>query len=122
MKFRNKFVANSSSSCYILSLDDKWSKELLTKLKEVHVPKAACLGRGTSWVAGKDLPAYVAGHMEYEEKYGFSDIGSWIQEWIDEIGSDNLLFVMESDEGMGGDLPVELGEIIVHALSCTDYH
>jgi len=122
MKFRNKFVANSSSSCYILNLDDEWSKELLTKLKEVHVPKARGLGRGTGWAAGKDLPTYAADHMEYEKRFGYSSIGSWIQEWIDKLGNDKVLFVMESDEGMGGFLPLALDEIIAHASSCTDYH
>jgi len=122
MKFRRGFVSNSSSSCFILDLNDEWSRELLAKLEEVRVSKASGLGRGTGWMAGEDLRAYVADHVEYEKKYGFSSIGSWIQGWIDEIGIDNVLFVIESDEGMGGYLPVELNEIIAHSLACTDYH
>lgn len=121
MKIRNGFVANSSSSCYILSLENEWSRQLLEQLKG-HVPHARGLGRGTSWATGENLAAYADDYMEYEKKYGYSDLGSWIREWIDELGSDKTLFVMKSDEGMGGYLPVEVEEVLEHSLSSMEHH
>ena len=122
MKIRSSFVANSSSSCYILSLKDEWPRYLLEQLKG-HVPHTRGIGRGTSWATGTKLLVVIADHLEYENKYEhLSGLGSWIKEWVDELGSDKTLFVMESDEGMGGCLPVEIEEILEHSVSSTDYH
>jgi len=123
MKVRSGFVANSSSSCYILDLNDRWTKELLARLEQSGISEAVGLGRGTAWATGDRLIDYMNDLLGCEAKYGWVDgLGGWIQEWVDELGPGRILFVRESDEGMGGELPVELDAVIARSLACTEYH
>ena len=82
-----------------------------TYVKEVSIRKLseADLSRVTTIGTGKDIET----HIQFlENENWFPDISTKLRELIDEYGLENLMFLRESDEGMGGYLPDELNELL----------
>lgn len=98
MKKRNGFVSNSSSCCFILDLNRNGVKELVDKI----VAQEPCgLGRSTAKAVGEDAVQFANEWNSESEDWSYC-LGNWILEWSDKLGEENIVFLRESDEGMGG--------------------
>lgn len=103
MKIRSGFISNSSSSCFILDKRDPHVVDYIKKL-EGSVQQDGGYGRGTAFAVGQKAKDY-ANMLIEGDRWGVTDyLGRWINKWYDKLG-DNLVFIRESDEGMGGVLP-----------------
>ena len=82
---------------------------------EIDLQNALYVGRSTSYCVGNDLLTIVS---EWP-----SGLGNFVQSAIDKLGLENVLFIIESDEGSGGVLSGEMHEVIKEkALSEMEYH
>lgn len=93
MKIRNGFVSNSSSQCFILDYRKDSVKELLTHLS-ANLPRG---DRCTAIAIGGEA-------VDYANSYDMcsSALSDWILRWAEQLGENNVVFLRESDEGMGG--------------------
>jgi len=97
MKIRTGFISNSSSSSFILDIRDKGVKELVNKMITKNPYN---VNRLTAVAKGKDAVEYA---KQWDKIMGEGyTFGDWIREWAEKLGEDNIVFVRESDEGMGG--------------------
>lgn len=77
--------------------------------------------RGTAIAFGNNL-------LEYRNLMRSDEYGQWVADIIDsaitDYGIDNIMFLRESDEGMGGYLPAELHKLIErsYAIEVFEYH
>jgi hypothetical protein len=96
------FVSNSSSTAFILDLRDEGVKELVESNN--NVPKPLGLDRRTALAVGPFAVHYgrqwVADNAYWDSEY--RGLGHWIVEHALELGTENIVFARESDEGMGG--------------------
>jgi len=100
MKIRTGFVSNSSSSSFILDIRDKGVLELVNKMT---TKKPCDVNRLTAVAKGKDAVEYAKQwNNDVGEHHLKPTYGDWILEWSEKLGEDNIVFVRESDEGMGG--------------------
>lgn len=99
MKVRTGFVSNSSSSSFILDLRQEGVKELLTKVK-AKLPHD--LNRLTAMAIGEDATQYAIKWIAETGDITEGSYGNWILEWAKKLGEKNIVFLRESDEGMGG--------------------
>jgi len=118
MKIRAGFVSNSSSTAFILDLRAEGVKEMV---EQSSAPRAHGLGRGTAMAVGKAAVFYAEDWIEdtadwYEEGEG---LGPWIMKWANELGHDNVVFIRESDEGMGGYINFPVHKLAVAEM---EYH
>ena len=130
MKIRNGFVSNSSSSSFILDARNPEVQKLLPQINSL--PKPYGLDRCTAAAIGEDAIVYAnewnrdAGVDRFPDNYpALHDLGSWILHYAKEIGEDNVVFVRESDEGMGGMLSnVGLSYLDIDKLAIAEreYH
>lgn len=93
MKIRNGFVSNSSSQCFILDYRKDSVKELLTHLS-ANLPRG---DRCTAIAIGGEA-------VDYANSYDMcsSALSDWILRWAKQLGENNVVFLRENDEGMGG--------------------
>ena len=100
MKRRNGFVSNSSSCCFILDLSKEGAKEIVDKV----VAREPCgLDRCTAKAIGKNAVSFAREwNIEMGDWGSHFSLGDWILEYAEKIGEDNIVFLRESDEGMGG--------------------
>lgn len=76
--------------------------------------------RCTSYGIGEDVLQYMYSHLLNEYS---GDFGEWLEKWIDELGEENILFLRESDEEMGGVLSDTMHEVIKEkSLDEREYH
>lgn len=104
MKIRHGFVSNSSSSSYILDLRKEGVKEIV---KSIRASRPLGLGRCSALAVGKDAADFAQEWIDENEAWHgaeYDGLGYWIKDWVDKLGEDNVVFVRESDEGMGGHL------------------
>lgn len=129
MKYRNGFVSNSSSTCFILDMSKSLVKKLVaecttvfTEDNETHAIAAPELGRCTAMAIGEEAEHYA---KEWCKDVWMGDnpdgLGSWILKWYETLG-ENLAFIRRSDEGMGGYLPVGLRVLNALAEDEMEYH
>ena len=115
MKIRQGFVSNSSATAFILDIRDERVKAAVDR-STAHA--ASGLGRGTSMAVGQKAveyaEAWIAEADWYEEGRG---LGPWVLKWADELGHENIVFVIESDEDGGLDFRADL-----FSVAERDYH
>ena len=118
MKIRAGFVSNSSSTAFILDLQDE---RVQKAIKDCPADKPTDLNRCTALAVGNDAVEYAKGWIAEMEYWGstYSGLGQWILYWADTLGQDNIVFARESDEGMGGWLEFPASEF---ALDEMEYH
>ena len=93
----------------------------LTFSREMNILKPWQGGRSTAMAFGIDLIAYVRIlKSEYPEYY--ENLIDGIQYMIDRYGADNVLFLRQSDESMGGILPAELAGLKTFADIEFEFH
>ena len=116
MKKRSGFVSNSSSTSFILDMRDK---EVASWVKghQNSIPRPWGGGRLTCLALGTDALDYA---RELWDPDWQNELGEWIFEWARKIGTENLVFARESDEGMGGYLGEEFPA--AHAVAEMEYH
>jgi len=105
MKIRDGFISNSSSTCFILDKRNQGVNQIIENIgKNVKSPKN--WDRSTAKAFGIDVRKYGSA-LQVEERscgsYGQS-LGNWIIRWTDKLGDENIIFLRESDEGLGGHL------------------
>lgn len=119
MKIRSGLVSNSSSSCFILNKSHPLVEEWLKSTEYVELPED--LNRATALAIGRDAKEYAERWLELAEweRDDPSALGNWIMTWYHHLG-ENLVFVRESDEGIGEYLskPVPLSCVIAE----MEYH
>jgi len=126
MKTRQGFVSNSSSSSFILDLRKPLVKGWLDDIKKL--PKAEGTGRYTCKAIGKDAVRYAKEWIEEAGEYyaeSQDGLGHWILKWAEKLGENNIVFLRESDEDMGGnfrDCGLDYKEISNAAESEMEYH
>jgi len=98
MKIRTGFVSNSSSSCFILDYSNPEVKKLF-KGRASDNSWDADKGRCTCFLKGKEVVDYVNRYVPRDDA-----TGDWILKWARKLGEDNIVFVRESDEAMGGSI------------------
>jgi hypothetical protein len=118
MKVRNSFVSNSSSMSYILDLRDDGVREAVEFARERGIGAPMGLGRGTAIAVGHRAVEYA---KQWKAEMGEWDTGygDWIIEHALDMGTDNIVFARDSDEGMGGRLPFNAHRL---AVSEREYH
>ena len=120
MKVRLGFVSNSSSSCFILDYSKDKVKELVSKCL---ARRPEHTDRCTAIAIGEEARKYAKKMINWE--YGSEELGNWILDWIKELGKDNVVFMRESDEDMGGKLFDNKEDYKVlkkHTLDEMEYH
>lgn len=101
MKTRFGFVSNSSSSSFILDARKPEVQALLPQIESL--PHVEGLNRLTGHAIGNDAIQYAKDWIEdYRPDGEWEHLGGWILNWGEKLGEENLVFVRESDEGMGG--------------------
>jgi hypothetical protein len=123
MKFRNGFVSNSSSTAFIL---DRRKLDASTLQRIRSLPPMDLLNRCTGFTDDaliflEDRILAIDGWYEN----GWDCFNLWIQDWIAELGSENVVLCRESDEGMGGefeDVGLSYHTISKLAESEMEYH
>lgn len=103
----NKFVLNTENK-------EKDYKEYNRTIKILKANEN--IGRATCIAFGTELEEYINITDEFE--FNEEDI----REAIDTHGIENLLYVRESDEGMGGKLPEQLKGLRKTAIKEWEYH
>lgn len=99
---------------------ERFNKTWKTYRAEIDLQNALYVGRSTSYCVGDDLLEMVNEDFESEWPSG---LGSFVQEAIDKLGIDNVLFIRESDEGSGGFLSSEMHKVIKEkSLGEMEYH
>lgn len=103
MKIRNGFVSNSSSSSFILDKRTKGVEKLIEKAQKNGVIDYTDLTRRTTVLIGKDdFRRYMSEHYGFDyEPYGEYDVYHKLVSLYNQL-NDNIVFMRESDEGMGG--------------------
>lgn len=102
MKLKTDFVTNSSSTCYIFDKRDL-TKEELQVIRQAGTSLetlVGCnLGRSSAYGEGKDVVSYI--QMIRANRW-LTDLGDRLQNHLNQVGVDNIIFARDSDEGMGG--------------------
>ena len=111
MKQRARFVSNSSSSSFILDRRVEGVEELLS---EIVAPLPRGLDRCTAKAIGREAVAYAEDWCRALHDTEPTCLGGWILKWAEELGEENLAFLRESDEGMGGWLDDEAEDAYGH--------
>lgn len=125
MKVRAGFVSNSSSTAFILDLRTPGVAELVAQAKCEGVRRPQSLDRWTALAVGKEAMRY---SRDWTEDWGYiyyglhQHLGHFIKGWALKIGEENVVFMRESDEGMGGYLPFRLDIVRKLALAEMEYH
>ena len=104
MKIRDGFISNSSSTCFILDKRNQGVNQIIENIG-IHVESPHGCDRSTSKAFGIDVRKYGLALRAEEwlyRNYGTQSLGSWIVKWADKLGDENIIFLRESDEGLGG--------------------
>jgi len=121
MKIRNGFVSNSSSSSFILD-KRKLTNSTIASIRKLN--PADGLGRSTAFAEGRDAVGFANEWNTECGEYG-GGLGQWILDEAKRLGEENIIFVRESDEGMGGnlsDVGLSLARIRSKAEGEMEYH
>lgn len=127
MKIRNGFVSNSSSTAFVLDIRNSEVANLLPKIYKLRNVNVDGVRRTTGSAVGRDVVEYCKfwnSYMfdVYEDTPPFVE---WLREHIKEIGENNIVFIRESDEDMGGslsDVGLSYLDIDKLAIDKYDYH
>ena len=116
MKIRKGFVSNSSATAFILDIRNEHVKRAVD---HSSVVEASGTGRSTAMAVGKEAVEYAEAWIAsagrwYEEGRG---LGPWILKWAEELGHENIVFAIESDEDNGLDFHAS-----AFSVAERDYH
>ena len=125
MRTRVGFVSNSSSSSFILDSRDPRVKKILEDFR--NLDRAEGLSRCTAKAVNEDAVRYarewntdIRSYDKPGQDSAEGGLGDWILYWAAKLGQENVVFLRESDEDMGGSFPYPLPAEVI--LEEREYH
>lgn len=124
----DKWVEYPSKTAYLESEgynyynDSDHGSKVYCRDQSIYKLTEVGLGRSTAMGFGDQLEEYAQELLDNDWSSTCLELGAKLVEYIHKYGKDNLMFLRESDEGMGGYLPSELSKLCKDNLFEMEWH
>lgn len=123
----NTWVKYPSKEAYLKSegyeyINDDEECKIYSRDRNIYKLTEVGLGRSTAMGFGDQLEEYAQELLNEDWSSSCVELGTKILKYIQQYGKDNLMFLRESDEGMGGYLPSELSQLCKDNLFEMEWH